>query len=70
MQRGPSTHPIRALVGTWLLLDFFGDARRSGGDASTLTTSIFSQSFLSLGISALLFPEIPPVPFAAATMCV
>ena len=70
MQGGPSTHPIRALVGTWLLLDFFGDARRSGGDASTLTTSIFSQSFLSLGISALLFPEIPPVPFAAATMCV
>ena len=24
MQAGPRTHPIRALVGSWLLLDFFG----------------------------------------------
>ncbi len=70
MQAGPRTHPIRALVGSWLLLDFFGDARRSGGTASTLTTTIFSQSFVSLGVAALLYPEVPPVPFAAATMSV
>ncbi|MEQ1634944.1 MAG: hypothetical protein ABL997_21370, partial [Planctomycetota bacterium] len=70
MPGGPSTPPLRALVHAWLVLDFFGEARRSGGDASTLTTTIFSQSFLSLGVSALLYPEVPPVPFAAATLCV
>ena len=62
------SNPIRALVGAWLVLDFFGDARRTGGNASTLTTTIFSQSFLSLGVAALLYPEIPPVPFTAATL--
>lgn len=62
--------PLRALVHAWLVLDFFGEARRHGGDASTLTTSIFSQSFLSLIVSSLLYPEVPPVPFAAATLCV
>ena len=70
MQGGPRTHPIRALVGSWLLLDFFGDARRTGGASSTLTTTIFSQSFVSLGAAALLYPEVPPVPFAAATLSV
>ena len=70
MQGGTRTHPIRALVGSWLLLDFFGDARRTGGVSSTLTTTIFSQSFVSLGAAALLYPEVPPVPFAAATLSV
>ena len=70
MHGGHRTPPLRALVHAWLVLDFFGEARRSGGDASTLTTTIFSQSFLSLGVSALLYPEVPPVPFAAATLSV
>jgi hypothetical protein len=63
------THKIRALVDSWLLLDFFGEARRTGANASTLTTTIFSQSFLSLALSALIYPEPPPVPFAAAMLC-
>jgi hypothetical protein len=70
MHGGAKSNPIRALVGAWLVLDFFGDARRTGGNASTLTTTIFSQSFLSLGVAALLYPEIPPVPFAAATLSI
>lgn len=60
---------IRALVGTWLVLDFFGEARRTGGTASTLTTTIFSQSFLAFVVAALLYPEPEPVPFAAANLC-
>ncbi|MGE3175363.1 MAG: hypothetical protein AB7O97_22250 [Planctomycetota bacterium] len=69
MTGGHRTPPVRALVHAWLLLDFFGEARRSGGDASTLTTTIFSQSFLCLIVAALLYPEPPPVPFAAANLC-
>lgn len=58
-----------ALVGAWLTLDFFGDARRSGtGNASTLTTTIFAQSFVALGFAALLYPDTPRVPFAAANL--
>jgi len=60
---------VRSLVSAWLLLDFFGQARRSGASASTLTTTIFSQSFMALVVAALLYPEPPPVPFAAANMC-
>jgi hypothetical protein len=59
---------VRILVHTWLVLDFFGDARRTGGHGSTLTTSIFAQSFLALVFAALLYPETPPVPFAAANL--
>lgn len=58
-----------ALVRAWLVLDFFGDARRDGkGHASTLTTTIFAQSFLALAFAALLYPETPRVPFAAANL--
>jgi hypothetical protein len=58
-----------ALVRAWLTLDFFGDARRSGaGHASSLTTTIFAQSFLALGFAALLYPDTPRVPFAAANL--
>jgi hypothetical protein len=60
---------LRALVANWLLLDFFGDARRHGGAGSTLTTTIFTQSFLAFVFAALLYPETPPVPFAAANLC-
>ncbi len=60
----------RALVHAWLLIDFFGDARRAGkGHASSLTTTIFTQSFFAFVFAALLYPETPPVPFAAANLC-
>lgn len=60
---------VLALVRAWLLLDFFGDARRSGSNAtSTLTTTIFTQSFLALVFASLLYPDTPVVPFAAANL--
>jgi hypothetical protein len=61
--------PVLALVHGWLVLDFFGDARRAGkGHTSTLTTTIFAQSFGALALAAVLYPETPPVPFAAANL--
>lgn len=61
---------IAALLRTWLLLDFFGDARRAGNaQGSSLTTTIFSQSFLAFVFAALLYPETPAIPFAAANLC-
>lgn len=59
----------RALIHAWLVLDFFGDARRSGSSGSSLTTTIFTQAFLALAFAALLFPETPRVPFVAANLC-
>ena len=60
---------IRALVHAWLVVDFFGDARRAGrGHGSSLTTTIFAQSFLALVFATLLYPDVPPVPFAAANL--
>lgn len=56
------------LVRTWLLLDFFGDSRRTGGTGSTLTTAIFGQAFLAMVMAGLLYPDVPPVPFAAANL--
>jgi hypothetical protein len=60
---------IRALIHAWLVLDFFEDARRTGGTGSSLTTTIFWQAFVALLFAALLYPETPPVPFAAANLC-
>lgn len=60
---------VRSLVGAWLVLDFFGESRRSRSPGSTLTTTIFTQSFLALVLAALLFPETPPTAFAAAALC-
>jgi hypothetical protein len=60
--------PALALVRTWLLLDFFGESRRTGGAGSTLTTAIFGQSFLALVMAALLYPDVPPVAFSAANL--
>lgn len=59
----------RSLIHAWLVLDFFGDARRRGGNSSTLTTTIFTQGFLALVFAALLYPETPPIAFAAANLC-
>lgn len=56
------------LVHAWLVLDFFGESRKSGGGGSTLTTTIFAQAFMALVFAALLYPETPPVPFAAALL--
>ncbi|MFN3242410.1 MAG: hypothetical protein ACE37K_12955 [Planctomycetota bacterium] len=61
---------IAALVRTWLLLDFFGDARRSGGGhGSSLTTTIMWQSLLAFGFAMLLYPDVPVIPFVAANLC-
>jgi hypothetical protein len=60
---------VAALISTWLCLDFFGDARRTGSAGSSLTTTIFAQSFLAFVFAALLYPDTPPVPFAAANLC-
>ena len=61
---------VATLVQAWLLLDFFGDARRSGADSgSSLTTTIMWQALLAFGFAILLYPDVPPVPFAAANLC-
>ncbi len=61
---------VLTLVHAWLVLDFFGDSRRAGtGNSSSLTSTIFTQSFLGLLFAALLYPETPPVAFAAANLC-
>jgi hypothetical protein len=60
--------PVRALLEAWWLRDFFADSRRAGRGGSSLTTTIFTQSFLALVFAALLFPETPPIPFAAANL--
>lgn len=59
---------IRTLIHGWLVLDFFGEARRHGGGSSTLTTTIFAQAFFALVFASLLYPETPRVPFVAANM--
>ena len=59
---------VVALVHTWLVLDFFGASRRTSQPGSTLTTTIFGQSFLALLLAALLYPTYPTVPFAAANL--
>ncbi len=60
---------VLSLIHAWLVLDFFGDARRHGGGGSSLTTTILGQAFLALVFAALLYPETPRVPFAAANLC-
>ena len=60
--------PVRALVETWLVLDFFGDSRRSGQEGSSLTTTIFGQSFFALLFATILFPDYGTIPFAAANL--
>lgn len=44
-----------ALVRAWLIVDFFGDTRRSGQPGSSLTSTIFTQSFVALVFAALSF---------------
>ncbi|HEB52903.1 MAG TPA: hypothetical protein ENI87_06585 [bacterium] len=61
---------VGALIHTWLLLDFFGDSRRAGpGQGSSLTTTIMWQALLALVFALLLYPDVHPIPFAAANLC-
>ena len=58
-----------ALVRVWLLLDFFGESRRRNQPGSTLTSTIFTQSFIALVIAAVLFDErARTVSYAAANL--
>ncbi len=52
MKRG-----ITSLVHAWLVLDFFGHSRKTGESGSSLTTTIFAQSFIGLLFAAFLLPE-------------
>ena len=63
--------PTLALVESWLILDFFADARRRGrvDGGATLTTGIFTQSFIAFLFAALLFDRsISHTAFAAANL--
>lgn len=58
-----------ALVRAWLVLDFFGGQRERGRTGSSLTSTIFTQAFLSLVVAAVLFDrDARTVPFAAANL--
>ncbi len=60
---------IVSLVHAWLVIDFFGRGRREHREGSTLTTTIFAQSFVGLVAGALLFgPDAALVPFVAANL--
>lgn len=60
--------PVWTLLGAWLSLDFFGESRRTGQPGSTLTTTVFTQSFLAFVFAAFLFPDTPAVAFVAANL--
>lgn len=50
---------VLALVHAWLVLDFFGDSRKSGQPGSSLTTTIFTQAFIGLVFAVVVIPEAP-----------
>ena len=54
---GGARRKVGALIEAWLILDFFGDARRTGEPSSSLTSTIFTQSFLALVFAALTFDD-------------
>jgi hypothetical protein len=60
---------VAPLVHAWLILDFFGDSRRREQGGSTLTSTIFTQSFIALLLAAVLFDaDAQPVSYAAANL--
>lgn len=61
---------VLGLVHAWLLLDFFAESRTRRTGSSTWTTTIFGQSVLGFAVAALLFPDVPLVPFAAANLSI
>lgn len=48
---------ILTLVSSWLTIDFFGDSRRTGEPGSSLTSTIFTQSFIGLVFASVFLPE-------------
>ncbi|MCA8957037.1 MAG: hypothetical protein KDC87_13245 [Planctomycetes bacterium] len=48
---------LRTLVSAWLMIDFFAESRRTGEPGSSLTTTVFGQSFLGLILAAVFLPE-------------
>ena len=42
---------------SWLVIDFFGDSRKTGEPGSSLTSTIFTQSFIGLLFAAVFIPE-------------
>lgn len=62
---------ILTLVSSWLTIDFFGDSRRTGEPGSSLTSTIFTQSFIGLLFAAVFLPddaEGSPVAYIAANL--
>lgn len=58
-----------ALVHAWLVIDFFAETRRTGQPGSSLTSTIFTQSFVALVFAALSFDSsIGLVAYASANL--
>ncbi len=48
---------VLTLVQSWLVIDFFGDSRKSNEPGSSLTSTIFTQSFVGLLFATVFLPE-------------
>ncbi len=48
---------VLTLVRSWLVIDFFSESRRTGEPGSSLTTTVFGQSFFSLIFAAVFLPD-------------
>ena len=48
---------VLTLVRSWLVIDFFSESRRTGEPGSSLTTTVFGQSFFGLLFAAVFLPE-------------
>lgn len=60
---------VWVLIGAWLQLDFFSNPDSEEQSSSSLTTTIFTQSFIALLFAALIFDaEAKPIAFAAANL--
>lgn len=63
---------VLALMRAWLILDFFAESRRTGEVGSSLTTTIFAQSFIGFLFAVVSLPDQPVeskfVAFAAANL--
>lgn len=48
---------VLTLVKSWLVIDFFGESRKTGEPGSSLTSTIFTQSFIGLFFAAVFLPD-------------